>query len=298
MGDLPVRIALLESGFGIGAGCGVGLGVGAPLNLGAIPVLGPALSGLSAGVDSVLVSFGGHSTAGLRTALRAAIPVSKIDAGLGCGVGLGYGFGVGLVVKPSVLDSIKLKAQEIMNQHLPQKSDAPKPSLPSTSPPPPASSSMPPSSSPDRLALSKAGVSSSLRNELGLGDTTQPSAATTPPSDVSRVRSNLGDAEPLDALLFRALLRQQEEVRLLSRKNLQLQQNVEVLAVALCDMTAGKKAKDRPPFCADVERRKEASTALAKQTQQGTVYPFHGASQIKASAHPSNSSSQQPPSRP
>lgn len=72
--------------------------------VGAVPVLGQAAQGISAGLGGVSTWLG---TAG-QSARQAArgLGVPGLDVGAGCGVLAGYYFGAGLMIKPSVVDQV------------------------------------------------------------------------------------------------------------------------------------------------------------------------------------------------
>ncbi|KAG2447477.1 hypothetical protein HYH02_007405 [Chlamydomonas schloesseri] len=102
--ELPVAIRVLHTGAGIGVGCGVGIGFGRPLDLGAIPGVGQAVSGVSAGLGQVSGVLGGAGSWAQSAAGKLGI--KGLSAGLGCGVGIGYGFGAGLFLKPSAAEQL------------------------------------------------------------------------------------------------------------------------------------------------------------------------------------------------
>ncbi|KAG2422736.1 hypothetical protein HXX76_015822 [Chlamydomonas incerta] len=116
--ELPVAIRVLHTGAGIGIGCGVGIGVGRPLDLGAIPAVGQAVSGMSAGLGQVSGMLGGAGSWAQSAAGR--LGVKGLTSGLGCGVGIGYGFGAGLFLKPSAAEqlvrSVESAAGSLMRQ--------------------------------------------------------------------------------------------------------------------------------------------------------------------------------------
>lgn len=143
-------------------GCGVGVGVGSSLNLSALPVVGQMAGGLLAGIDSVLGTFG-QSTTGLRGGLKRLVPIKGIEGGLGCGVGIGYGFGVGLFVNTSAI-------QAHLPQNLPSFMTDRIPGLtPSTAAASTSGTAAPPSPpAQDSLSLSKSGVSTSVRGQMGI----------------------------------------------------------------------------------------------------------------------------------
>jgi hypothetical protein len=70
----------------------------------AIPVLGQASQGISAGLGGLSTALGGAGTAA-RNTIRG-LGITGLDAGFGCGVGLGYGFGAGLMLKPSAAQQL------------------------------------------------------------------------------------------------------------------------------------------------------------------------------------------------
>ncbi|PNW73167.1 hypothetical protein CHLRE_14g621475v5 [Chlamydomonas reinhardtii] len=116
--EMPVAIRVLHTGVGIGVGCGVGIGFGRPLDLGAIPAVGQAVSGMSAGLGQVSGALGGAGA--WVQAAAGKLGVKGLNAGLGCGVGIGYGFGAGLFLKPSaaeqLLRSVESAAGSLMRQ--------------------------------------------------------------------------------------------------------------------------------------------------------------------------------------
>ncbi|GBG91396.1 hypothetical protein CBR_g52283 [Chara braunii] len=90
---------------GVGVGCGVGIGVGRPINLAALPAVGPALGGGVSSIQGSLSGASGQVQKGVNL-LGGKLGVKGLKAGIGCGVGIGYGFGVGLALKPGVGEEI------------------------------------------------------------------------------------------------------------------------------------------------------------------------------------------------
>lgn len=69
---------------------------------GALPALGQAAQGVSAGLGQLPGFLG---TAGTLRGAVQRLGVKGLDAGIGCGVGVGYGFGAGLMLKPGALEA-------------------------------------------------------------------------------------------------------------------------------------------------------------------------------------------------
>lgn len=172
-------------------------------------------------------------------------------------MGIGYGFGVGLFVQPSAVEALQRQASDLMQR---------------IRPPPPVSASLGSGKDPiaptastlnspsdvaprpaaliaESLPLSTAGLSSSLRHGVGLPPATR-SAATDPDADLNaeleKLRAAAG-SEPLEAYLYRALLRQQEELQSLQDRNDALEQAAFTLGGALCEVTFGRK--EGSDFC-------------------------------------------------
>lgn len=105
----PFDIKIGTIGFGFGIGCGIGVGVGRSFQFSAIPAIGPALSGLTAGLGVLPQPFRSSLSSVFDRTRKAAdaIGVKDLSAGMGCGVGLGYGYGAGLILKPSALRQLR-----------------------------------------------------------------------------------------------------------------------------------------------------------------------------------------------
>lgn len=97
----PFAFKMFQVFTGFGIGCGIGIGVGRPLNLGAIPMLGPVMSAAGGATDA-FSGVGRHVNSSLKK-----IGAKNIEAGVGCGIGFGHGFGVGLSVKPRAIHQIQ-----------------------------------------------------------------------------------------------------------------------------------------------------------------------------------------------
>jgi hypothetical protein len=85
----------------------------------AIPVLGQASQGISAGLGSLSSTLGGASSAA-RSAVRG-LGVKGLDAGFGCGVGLGHGFGAGLMLKPSAVQQLAAAGTQVIGEGVQQR---------------------------------------------------------------------------------------------------------------------------------------------------------------------------------
>eukprot|EP00850_Spirogloea_muscicola_P013958 SM000097S24811 [mRNA] locus=s97:458276:460125:+ [translate_table: standard] len=98
--ESPVTFRVGQVMTGVGVGCGLGLGVGSPVNVGALPIVGPVVGQVIATFEGVHTSLGDSGRLFRSAAKR--LGVQKLEMGIGCGVGIGHGFGVGLALKPGV----------------------------------------------------------------------------------------------------------------------------------------------------------------------------------------------------
>eukprot|EP00850_Spirogloea_muscicola_P021438 SM000249S08249 [mRNA] locus=s249:101110:103125:- [translate_table: standard] len=98
--ESPVTFRVGQVMTGVGVGCGLGLGVGSPVNVGALPIVGPVVGQVIATFEGMHTSLGDSGRLFRSAAKR--LGVQKLEMGIGCGVGIGHGFGVGLALKPGV----------------------------------------------------------------------------------------------------------------------------------------------------------------------------------------------------
>jgi hypothetical protein len=102
----PVAFRLGATGVGVGVGCGLGVGWGSPVNFRGVPVVESAAAGLSSGVDQLR---------GLLPQVKLPLPAG-LRAGMGCGVGVGYGFGAGLMLRPSLVQSLRAAVESLLHR--------------------------------------------------------------------------------------------------------------------------------------------------------------------------------------